>query len=78
VIPPWLSEGALNLAEPLHEMPRKQKNSFQNLIQTNLAHQKIILRIYFLATHLQNVRYEDVVCRLFPYTFAGKAIYMVF
>jgi len=45
VIPPWLSQGALNLAEPLHEIPRKLKNFSQNLTQTKPTHQKTIQRI---------------------------------
>jgi hypothetical protein len=73
VIPPWLSEGALNLAEPLHEMPRKPEKLLPKFDPDRPGSPEDHIKNLFLATHLLNVQHEDVVCRIFPYTFVGRA-----
>jgi len=73
VIPLWLSEGALNLAKPLHEIPRKPKKFLPKFNPDKPCSLEDHIKSLFLATCLLFVRYEYVVCRIFPYTFAGKA-----
>ena len=71
-IPGWESNTALNLHGPLHELPRNKVAFLPNFNDegniTALEH----IRKYESALHLLDITYEDVVCRLFPFTFEGK------
>ena len=73
-IPAWESNTALNLHGPLHELPRKvvaflPKFDGEGNI-TALEH----IRKYESVLCLLDITYEDVVCRLFPFTFEGKVL----
>ena len=68
----WESNTELNLHGPLHELPRKEvaflpKFDGEGNI-TTLEH----IRKYESILRLLDITYEDVVCRLFPFTFKGK------
>jgi hypothetical protein len=55
----------------LHEMPRK----FDKLLKFNQDKPGSLedhVNNLFLAIHLLGVKHDDVVCRLFPYTFSGR------
>ena len=71
-IPAWESNTVLNLDGPLHELPRKavaflpKFDSEGNI--TALEH----IRKYESILRLLDITYEDVVSRLFPFTFEGK------
>jgi len=72
-IPCWRAQGALNLAGTLHEIPRKYDKFLPKFDPDKPGSPKDHLNNFFITTHLQNVQHEDVVCRLFPYTFSTKA-----
>jgi hypothetical protein len=64
----------MKLAEPWHEMPRKPERLLPKFDLDKPDSPKDHINNLFLATRLLVVCYhEDVVCRLFPYTFVGKA-----
>jgi hypothetical protein len=69
----WMSQGALNLVGPLHEMPRKSDNILPKFDPEISGSPGDHLNNFFLATHMLNVQHEDTVCRLFPYTFSSRA-----
>jgi hypothetical protein len=72
VIPHWRAQGALNLAGQLHEMPREFDKVLPKFDPDKSGSPEDHLNNFFLATHLLNVQHEDVVCRIFPYTFQEK------
>ena len=63
---------ALKLHGPLHELPRKEVSFLPKFDGegniTTLEH----IRKYEFVLRLLDITYEDVVCRLFPFTFEGK------
>jgi hypothetical protein len=71
--PTMVFQGDLNLAEPLHEMPRKPEKLLPKFDPDRPGSPEDHIKNFFLATLLLNVQHEDVVCRLFPYTFSGRA-----
>ena len=50
-----------------------KKESYQNLIREKGFYAEDHLKSFYLALNILNVQYEDVVCRLFPYTFESKS-----
>jgi hypothetical protein len=72
VISPWMSEGSLNLAIPLHEMPRKYDKVLPKFDLDRPILPKDHIKDFFLANRFLNVQHEDMVCRVFAYTFSGK------
>ena len=74
-IPTWESNTALNLNGPLHELPRKVVAILPNFDgEGNITTLEHIIK-YESILCLLNITYEDVVCRLFPFTFEGKVSY---
>jgi hypothetical protein len=73
VIPPWMSQGALNLPGPMHEFPKHPERLLPKFDPDKACSPEDHVKNLFLATRLLDVCYEDVVCRLFPYTFENKA-----
>jgi len=73
VIPPWLSEGALNLAKHLHEMPRKPKNILPKFDLDKPNSPEDHIKKLFLASRLLIVQHEEVVYRILHYTFSHRA-----
>ena len=70
---PWLASEALSIpknVEPLLRHPEKVLSKF-NLDEKEPAEDHA--RKFMLAIRLLNVEHEDVVCRLFPFTFEAKA-----
>jgi hypothetical protein len=55
VIPPWLSEGALNFAELLHEMPKKPEKLFSKFDPDRPDSLEDHIKNIFLATCLLSV-----------------------
>jgi hypothetical protein len=72
-ITPWLSKGDLNLAEPLHEIPRKLENLLSKFDPNMPSSPEDHVKNLILVILVLNVQHEDVVCRIFTYTFAGRA-----
>ena len=71
-IPAWESNTTLNLHGPLHELPREAVAFLPKFDDegniTTLEH----IRKYESILCFLDITYEDVVCRLFPFTFEGK------
>jgi hypothetical protein len=70
---PWIDQDIVAVPRAPHPLPKhpdkflpkfdpKKKDSTENHIKK-----------FMLAVRLMNMEHEDVVCRLFPYTFEGKA-----
>ena len=59
--------GTLN---PLHKHPEWLLLKFH---PNNVVLLEDHVKQFIIALNLMNVKYEDVICRLFPYTFKGKA-----
>jgi hypothetical protein len=57
----------------LHEMPREFDKVLPKFDPDKSGSPEDHLNNFFLATHLLNVQHEDMVCRIFPYTFSRKA-----
>jgi hypothetical protein len=57
----------------VHEMPRKFDRILPKFDPDKPESPKDHINNLFLAIRLLGVQHEDVVCRLFPYTFSGKA-----
>jgi hypothetical protein len=70
---PWLDQdvvAVLGAQHPLPKHPEKWLRKF-DLDSKQIAEDHI--KKFVLAIRLHNVKHEDVVCRLFPYTFKGNA-----
>ena len=71
-IPPWESNTKLRLHGPLHKIPRKAISLLPIFYGegniTILEH----VRKYECLLRLFDIQYEDVVCRIFSFTFEGK------
>jgi hypothetical protein len=68
-----MSQGDSNLVEPLHELPKCRERLLPKFDPEKSSSPEDHVNNLFLATYLLDVHYEDVVCRLFPYTFENKA-----
>ena len=72
--PAWRARSPLNLTPPLHNLPQ----AFEKLLPKFDPDEKTVvddhLQSFYLAiAGLRDREYEDVVCRLFPYTLKGAA-----
>ena len=63
----------LNLASPLHDLPKNPEKVLPKFDFGKGVSAKDHLQSFYLALNLLNVEHEDVVCRLFQYTFEPKA-----
>ena len=57
----------------LHKLPENPDKSLPRFNPDNIIPAKDHIKSYMQAIRLRNVIHEDVVCRLFSYTFEGKA-----
>jgi hypothetical protein len=73
VIPPWLSQGSLNLIEPMREIPKCPERLLPKFYLDKYGAPKDHIKKKNLTTCLFVVRYEDMVCMIFPCTFENKA-----
>jgi hypothetical protein len=73
VIPRWRAQGALNLAGELHEMPRKFDKILLKFDPDKPGSLEGHVNNFFLTIHFLGVEHNDIICRLFPYTFLGKS-----
>jgi hypothetical protein len=62
------------MAGELHEMPRKFDKLLPKFDPDKPGSPEDHVNNLFLAIHLLGVQHDDVVCRLFPYTFLGKPL----
>jgi hypothetical protein len=70
---PWRTLGAVNVPGNQHDLP---KNLDKWLPKFNLESKEAPddhINKFMLAFNLRGIEHEDVVCRIFPYTFEGEA-----
>jgi hypothetical protein len=68
-----MSQGVLNLVKPLHDIPKHLERLLPKFDTDTSRSLEDHVKNFFLDTHLLDVHYEDVVCRIFPYTFENNA-----
>jgi hypothetical protein len=73
VIPTWMSQGALNIPGQMHDLPKHPERLLPKFDPDKSCSPEYHINNFYLAIHLLDVQHEDVVCRLFPYTFENKA-----
>ena len=67
--PVWRAITPLNLAAPLHDLPKHPECVLLKFDPRNRISAEDHLKSFYLTLDLLNVEHEDVVCSLFPYTF---------
>lgn len=70
---PWLCEDSLDLNPPFHNLPKHPKCLLPKYDHDLHGPPEDHLKKIILAISLVNVRHDDVICKLFPYTFEIKA-----
>ena len=71
--PAWRAKTPLNLAAPLHDLCKHPNRVLAKFDPGKGISVEDHLKFFYLALEILNVKHEDVVCRLFPYTFEPKA-----
>ena len=69
----WRARGPLNLAALLHDLTKHPKRVLPKFDPEKGIYAEDHLKIFYLALNLLNVEHEDVIYRLFPYTFDPRA-----
>ena len=71
--PAWRARIPLNLATPLHDLPKHPERVLPKFDLGKGVSTEDHLKSFYLTLNILNVENEDVVCRIFPYTFEPKA-----
>ena len=71
--PTWRARMPLNLAAPLHDLPKHPEKVLPKFDPGRDVSIEDHLHNFYLALNVLNVGHEDVVCILFQYTFELKA-----
>lgn len=69
----WLDEDVVAVPGPVHNLPRHPEEILPIFNPDEKQPTEEHLKQFKMKVRLLNVRHEDVICRLFPYTFTGKA-----
>ena len=72
--PAWRERAPLNLVAPLHDLPKHPEKVSPKFDPGKGVSVEDHLHGFYLALNLLNVEHEDVVCRLFEYTFEPKEL----
>ena len=70
---PWLAQDAVVVPGDQHPLPKHPEKLFPKFNPELKEPAEDHVKKFMLAVRLLDVEHEDVVCRLFPYTFEGKA-----
>jgi hypothetical protein len=70
---PWLDQDAVAVPGPQHPLPKHPKKWLTKFDPDSKQIAEDHIMKFMLDIRLHNVEHEDVVCRLFPYTFEGNA-----
>ena len=73
VKPSWRERMSLNLASPLHDLPKHPERVLAKFDPGKGVSIEDQLKRFYMALNLLNVDYEDVVCIIFQYTFEPKS-----
>ena len=69
---PWLNTGAVSFLGDIHDLSKNHEKILPKFDPDNREAPEDHISIFMLVVNLKGVQYEDVVCRLFPYTFEGR------
>jgi hypothetical protein len=70
---PWLARDALEIPGWVHNLPRHPEKLLPKFDPETSGLPEDHIKKFILAIRLMNVQHEDVVCRIFPYTFENSA-----
>ena len=70
--PAWRTRTPLNLATPLHDLPKQPEKVLPRFDLGKGVSTEYHLQGFYLALNILNVEHEDVVYRIFQYTFEPK------
>jgi ribonuclease HI len=70
---PWLDQDAVAVPGAQHPLPKHPEKWLPKFDPDSKQIAEDHIKKFMLAIRLCNVEHEDVVCRLFPYTFEGNA-----
>jgi hypothetical protein len=70
---PWLAKDALAIPGWVHNLPRHPEKLLPKFDSETSGLLEDHIKKFILAIRLMNVQHEDVVCRIFPYTFENPA-----
>jgi hypothetical protein len=70
---PWLDQDVVVVPGPQHPLPKHPEKWLPKFDPDSKQSIEDHIKKFMLAIRLQSVEHEDVVCRLFPYTFEGNA-----
>ena len=71
--PPCRERMPLNLVSSLHDSPKNPERVLPKFDPEKGVSTKDHLKSFYLTLNLLNIEHEDVLCRLFPYTFEPRA-----
>jgi hypothetical protein len=69
----WLAIYALEIPGQVHNLPRHPEKLLPKFDPETYGFPEDHIKKFILAIKLMNVQHEDVVCRIFPYTFENSA-----
>jgi hypothetical protein len=70
---PWLDQDVVVVPGPQHPLSKHPKKWLPKFNPNSKQIVEDHIKKFMLAIRLRSVEHEDVVCRLFPYTFEGNA-----
>jgi hypothetical protein len=70
---PWLVVYVVAVPGAQHPLPKHPEKLLPKFDPDNDITPKDHIKQFMLSLRLLDVQHEDVVCRLFPYTFVGQA-----
>ena len=70
---PWLYGDVVFVLGDQHRLPKNREKWLPNFNPDDKIPAEDHIKYFMQSIRIRNVIHEDVVCRLFPYTFEGKA-----
>jgi hypothetical protein len=70
---PWLDQDVVVVPGPQHPLPKHPEKWLPKFDPDSKQSAEDHIKKFMLVVRLQSVEHEDVMCRLFPYTFEGNA-----
>jgi len=70
---PWLVPNMVVVSSDIHDVPKHPKDFLPKFDTERKESPKFQIKKFMLLIRILNVQYEDVVCKMFTYTFKGKS-----
>ena len=70
---PWLAVDAIAVPSAQHPLPKHPEKFLPKFDPNNDVTPEDHIKQFMLSLRLMDAQHEDVVCKLFPYTFVGQA-----